>query len=100
MVDLAETRLTFDEFLIWAEGREGKWELVDGSPRAMSPERVRMEKGTATVTRDGSLEAKSASAEFIAKNGGGACVRLPNPGSKSSLNEGLHPRRPIQLRFH
>src|SRR5271167_1291608 len=41
MVDLAEKRLTVDEFLVWAEGREGKWELVDGSPTAMSPERVR-----------------------------------------------------------
>jgi Uma2 family endonuclease len=41
MVDLAEKRLTVDEFLVWAEGREGKWELVDSSPRALSPERVR-----------------------------------------------------------
>src|SRR5271168_3444088 len=41
MVDLVEKRLTVDEFLVWADGREGKWELVDGSPRAMSPERVR-----------------------------------------------------------
>jgi Uma2 family endonuclease len=41
MVDLSEERLTVDEFLVWAEGREGKWEPMDGSPRAMSPERVR-----------------------------------------------------------
>jgi Uma2 family endonuclease len=41
MVDLAEKRLTVNEFLVWAEGREGKWELLDGSPTAMSPERVR-----------------------------------------------------------
>jgi Uma2 family endonuclease len=41
MVDLAEKRLTVHEFLVWAEGREGKWELVDGSLRALSPERVR-----------------------------------------------------------
>jgi Uma2 family endonuclease len=41
MADLAEKRFTVDEFLVWAEGREGKWELVDGSPAAMSPERIR-----------------------------------------------------------
>lgn len=41
MVDLSEKRLTVDGFLVWAEGREGKWEPMDGSPRAMSPERVR-----------------------------------------------------------
>jgi Uma2 family endonuclease len=37
----AEKRLNVDEFLAWADGREGKWELHDGIPVAMSPERVR-----------------------------------------------------------
>ena len=32
--------MTVDEFLGWAEGREGRWELLDGKPIAMSPERV------------------------------------------------------------
>ncbi len=32
--------LTTDEFLLWAEGREGRWELFDGVPVMMSPERV------------------------------------------------------------
>jgi Uma2 family endonuclease len=32
--------MTVDEFLIWAEGREGRWELHDGVPVMMSPERV------------------------------------------------------------
>jgi Uma2 family endonuclease len=32
--------LTADEFLLWAEGREGRWELFDGVPVMMSPERV------------------------------------------------------------
>jgi Uma2 family endonuclease len=41
MNDLAEKHLTVDEFLVWAEGREGKWELLDGAPIAMAPERVR-----------------------------------------------------------
>jgi Uma2 family endonuclease len=30
---------TVDEFLSWAEGREGRWELHDGVPVMMSPER-------------------------------------------------------------
>jgi Uma2 family endonuclease len=33
--------LDADEFLAWADGREGKWELYDGVPAAMSPERAR-----------------------------------------------------------
>jgi Uma2 family endonuclease len=37
---LAEQKMTVDEFLAWAEGREGRWELVDGIPVCMSPERV------------------------------------------------------------
>ena len=27
-------------FLAWAEGREGRWELRDGQPVMMSPERA------------------------------------------------------------
>ena len=34
-------RMTVDEFLLWAEGQEGRWELHDGAPVMMSPERVR-----------------------------------------------------------
>jgi Uma2 family endonuclease len=33
--------MTVDEFLAWAEGREGRWELYDGVPNCMSPERMR-----------------------------------------------------------
>lgn len=33
-------RMTVDEFLVWAEGRPGRHELVDGQPHAMAPERV------------------------------------------------------------
>ena len=52
MSDLAEKRLTIDEFLLWTEGREGKWELHDGAPVAMSPERLRhsVTKGEVFVT--------------------------------------------------
>ena len=32
--------MSVDEFFTWAEGREGRWELHDGRPVAMSPERV------------------------------------------------------------
>jgi Uma2 family endonuclease len=31
--------MTVDEFLPWAEGKEGRWELHDGVPVMMSPER-------------------------------------------------------------
>jgi Uma2 family endonuclease len=32
--------MTSEEFLRWAEGEEGRWELHDGVPVMMSPERV------------------------------------------------------------
>jgi len=34
-------QFTTDEFLLWAEGREGRWELFDGVPAMMAPERAR-----------------------------------------------------------
>lgn len=37
-------RMSVDEYLEWAEGREGRWELYKGVPYAMSPERVRHSK--------------------------------------------------------
>jgi Uma2 family endonuclease len=37
----AESLMSVDEFLQWAWSREGKFELHDGRPVAMSPERVR-----------------------------------------------------------
>ena len=40
MADLATPRMTVDEFLVWAEGQDGRWELQDGAPVSMSPERV------------------------------------------------------------
>jgi len=36
----AEKPLNVEEFLAWAEGREGSWELYDGVPVAMAAEKV------------------------------------------------------------
>ena len=41
MSQLAAKRMTIDEFIPWAETREGKWELHDGEAVAMAPERAR-----------------------------------------------------------
>jgi Uma2 family endonuclease len=40
MSTLAQRKMTVDEFLVWAEGREGRWELYDGVPYATSPDRL------------------------------------------------------------
>ncbi len=37
---LAKQKMTVDEFLAWTEGQEGRWELQNGVPVAMSPERA------------------------------------------------------------
>jgi len=36
----AQRKMTVDEFLAWAEGQDGRWELYNGVPYAMAPERV------------------------------------------------------------
>jgi Uma2 family endonuclease len=40
MTALRKQEMSVDEFLAWAERQPGRWELVDGVPTAMSPERV------------------------------------------------------------
>ncbi|HEX5999279.1 MAG TPA: Uma2 family endonuclease [Hyphomicrobiaceae bacterium] len=44
MSTLAQRKMTVDEFLAWAEGREGRWELYNGVPYQMAPERTRHAK--------------------------------------------------------
>jgi Uma2 family endonuclease len=40
MADIAKSDMDVDAFLTWAEGRDGRWELRDGQPVQMSPERA------------------------------------------------------------
>lgn len=40
MTALAEKRMTVDEFYAWAAEQPGRWELFNGVPVAMAPERV------------------------------------------------------------
>jgi Uma2 family endonuclease len=40
MVALRKERMTVNEFLPWARQQPERWELFDGTPTAMSPERV------------------------------------------------------------
>ena len=40
MVALRKERMTVNEFLPWAKQQPERWELLDGVPIAMSPERV------------------------------------------------------------
>jgi len=40
MSNPARNEMDVDAFLAWAEGREGRWELRDGQPVMMSPERA------------------------------------------------------------
>ena len=30
-------RMSIDEFLVWSAANEGRWQLIDGEPRAMAP---------------------------------------------------------------
>jgi Uma2 family endonuclease len=40
MTALRKPLMSVDEFVPWAERQPGRWELLDGAPVAMSPERV------------------------------------------------------------
>ena len=40
MSAVAQKLMTVDDFLAWAEGQEGRWELQDGALVAMAPERA------------------------------------------------------------
>ena len=40
MSNPAKNEMDVDAFLVWAEGRDGRWELRDGQPVMMSPERA------------------------------------------------------------
>jgi Uma2 family endonuclease len=44
MSTLAQRKMTVDEFLVWTEGREGRWELYEGMPYQMAPELTRHAK--------------------------------------------------------
>ena len=37
MAELAVRRMTLDEFLVWDDGTDTLYELVDGFPMAMAP---------------------------------------------------------------
>ena len=37
MADVAEKRMTVEEFFQWCDTQEGRWELVDGVPRPVFP---------------------------------------------------------------
>jgi len=37
----AQRMMTVEEFLAWVEGQDGRWELYNGAPYLMSPERAR-----------------------------------------------------------
>ena len=53
--------LTTEEFLLWAEGKDGRWELFDGVPAMMSPERLahtRVKKLVAAALDDGLRRAR------------------------------------------
>lgn len=59
--------MTHAEFLAWSADQPGKWELIDGEPVAMSPERVRHSEVKYRVTRalDGAIQKAGVPCRFL-----------------------------------
>ncbi|HEX9168135.1 MAG TPA: Uma2 family endonuclease [Roseiarcus sp.] len=57
MSNPAKNEMDVDAFLAWAEGRDGRWELRDGQPIIMAPERAAhaLTKYTAQKALEGGL---------------------------------------------
>jgi len=70
-----QPRMSVEEYLVWAEGRDGRYELVDGEVVALSPERARhWEIKLAThVALLNALKAKSLDCHVVPD---GATVRI------------------------
>ena len=60
--------MTVDEFLSWAEGQEGRWELHDGVPVMMAPERLAHVRTKARAARalDDALQLAGLPCEAVA----------------------------------
>ncbi len=58
MSDAAATLMDVDAFLVWAEGRQGRWELRNGQTVMMAPERAvhALTKYAAQETLKGAIE--------------------------------------------
>ena len=68
-------RMTVDEFLIWAQEQPGRYELIDGVPIAMAPERVRHTaiKATAYLVLRGAIKRSGTDCTVLMD---GATVRI------------------------
>jgi Uma2 family endonuclease len=68
-------KMTVDEFLTWSVDRPGRWELFDGVPVAMSPERVIHGDAKYRVARalDAAIEKAGVSCRFVLDS---AAVRI------------------------
>ena len=75
MTALPKHKMTVDEFLGWTVGQPGRWELFDGVPVAMSPERVIHGEVKYRVARalDAAIEKAGAPCRFVLDS---AAVRI------------------------
>lgn len=75
MTALPKHKMTVDEFLGWSAGQPGRWELFDGVPVAMSPERVIHGEVKYRVARalDAALEKAGVPCRFVLDS---AAVRI------------------------
>ena len=66
--------MTVDEFLLWAEGQEGRWELHDGAAKRITPERADhvKTKGEAFVALRFASRRAGCDCEVFGSGGGGS----------------------------
>ena len=80
--------MTVDEFLVWAEGRDGRWELQDRAPVSMSPERVAHTetKGEAYSALENAIAVARAPCRALTE---GAAVRIDDEDIRTVTLESL-----------
>jgi len=83
MNNTAEKLMTVDEFLVWGEMQEGKWELHDGVPVCMSPERIVYARVKYRVTR--------AFEDALAKVGSPCHFAVDGPGVRIHEHKSFQP---------
>lgn len=102
MSDAARRSMTLDEFLVWQEGRDERYEFIDGEPRAMTGATLTHDIITVNILRELSVALRGKPCRATTSD---VAVRLPNGNLRrpdatvecSSRTDGMMAHQPIAI---